>query len=347
MKLDVYDEQVVSEIRDLIASIGGDPHEFDGELVKEMIQTCLKFIRDEHNTGQLKLINSSLREMRYAYSIFNKYPKSKRISIFGSARTPEDHPDYRAAATFGELMAKAGWMSITGAASGIMKAGIQGAEHGNSFGLAIRLPFEEPANSLITGDPKLISFRYFFTRKLMFLSHSDAIAAFPGGVGTMDEVFESLTLMQTGKSVIVPLVFVEGEGGSYWKNWEDYLKNNQLACGWISPDDLNLFYRAQSPEDAYNHIIRFYSCYHSSRYVKDLLVLRLNETLTEEQVEQLNDEFSDLIVSGKMELKDALPQESDHLNLPRLVFHHNRNHFGRVRLLIDQINAFSSSGGAW
>jgi uncharacterized protein (TIGR00730 family) len=232
------------------------------------------------------------------------------------------------------------WVCITGGAEGIMKAGLEGAQKESRFGLSIRLPFESPSNSLLAGDPKLITFRYFFTRKLMFLSHSDAIAAFPGGVGTQDELFEVLTLMQTGKANILPVVLLEGINGSYWQAWQEYLHQNLLKNGWISPEDLNLFFLAPSVESAVAHIQQFYRRYHSSRYVKDTLVIRLLTSLTESQVEQLNQEFVSLIKNGKMYLTKALPEETDHRELPRLAFEHNRRFFGRLRLLIDKINSF-------
>ena len=237
-------------------------------------------------------------------------------------------------------MAAKGWMCMTGAANGIMKAGLEGIEKKSSFGLSIKLPFETTANTLIEGDPKLISFRYFFTRKLMFVSHSDAFAAFPGGVGTLDELFEVLTLIQTGRSNIMPVVLVEGEYGIYWKHWENYIKKHLLANGWISAEDVNLYYIAQSPEDAVHHIQQFYKNYHSSRYVKEKLVIRTNYLLSEEQLGELNEKYSRLIASGKIERTSPKEDETDHLHLPRIQFHHNRNHLGTLRAMIDQINNY-------
>jgi hypothetical protein len=229
-------------------------------------------------------------------------------------------------------------MCITGAAEGIMKAGLDGVEPELSFGLAISLPFESSANAYIEGDPKHITFKYFFTRKLMFLSHSDAVVAAPGGYGTMDEIFEALTLMQTGKATILPVVLIQGEGRTYWNEWETYVTEHLLANGLISEDDLHLFYLASSAEDAMKHILHFYKRYHSSRYVKDMLVLRINEKLSEKQLEEINREFKDLVKTGSIEQSGALPEEQDERDLPRLVFHHTRYHFGRVRQLIDWVN---------
>ena len=339
-KIDINDGAIQQTIHHLISLCGGAPESFDGELISQMIESSLKLIGDNHDTGQLKMINRSLKEMRYAYRIFNEYRGIRRISIFGSARTPEDHPDYITAKAFGAAMAKNHWMCITGAANGIMKAGLEGSTRASSFGLSIRLPFEAPTSYVLEGDPKLIVFRYFFIRKLMFISHSDALAAFPGGVGTMDELFEVLTLIQTGKSNIVPIVLIEGENGTYWKNWQKYLQEHLLGNGWICAVDQNLYYIASSVEDAESHILKFYKRYHSLRYVKDYLIIRLQEPLNTEQLALLNEQFSLLLKDGEMRMSSPFAEESDHLELPRLVFHHTRRDYGLVRALIDQINAF-------
>lgn len=326
-------------INNFLTHFGGDPTTYKGQLVAQIINTALKLMTDDHDLGQLKVIARSIAEMRYAYNIFDRYKDAPCVSIFGSARTPEDHPDYAAAKEFSAIMAQQRWMCITGAANGIMKAGLEGPEKAQSFGLSIRLPFENGANTVIEGDPKLIHFRFFFTRKLMFMSHSDALAAFPGGLGTLDELFEMLTLMQTGKANIIPVVLIEGQEGDYWKQWQGYMDDNLLKNHWISPEDLSLYYLAKSPEDAAQHIFKFYSRYHSSRYVNDTLVIRLLNSLTPQQVETLNQQFSAIVAEGKMSLSDALPEETDHLSLPRLVFTHTRKHFGVLRQLIDAINA--------
>jgi uncharacterized protein (TIGR00730 family) len=263
-----------------------------------------------------------------------------KITIFGSARTPPNHPDYLAARDFSMSMAEHGWMAITGAGNGIMKAGHEGPTRESSFGLSIRLPFETTANTVIEGDPKLINFRYFFTRKLMFMTHADAVAIFPGGFGTQDELFECLTLVQTGKSNILPIIMLEGTNGVYWKQWEHYIREHLLDNGWISPEDVNLYYVAPSIDAAVQHVLNFYSMYHSSRYVRDTLVIRMKRRLSEEQVETLNQEFAGLVKEGRMEQVTAFDVEKDHRDLPRLAFVHTRHHYGRVRMLIDRINSF-------
>src|SRR5580765_3676302 len=200
----------------------------DGDMVAEIVENALKLLRDNTNRGDIKLINKSYKELRYALKIFAPYRDTRKISIFGSARTPEGSEDYVQAARFGKIMADSGWMVITGAGGGIMAAGHGGAGADPSFGLAIRLPFEQKTNPFIADDPKLINFKYFFTRKLMFLRSSHAIALFPGGFGTMDEGFEVLTLIQTGKSVPIPVVMVDAPGGRFWQEWQDYVRNHLL-----------------------------------------------------------------------------------------------------------------------
>lgn len=338
--IDIRDERIIAMINNLISLCGGSPGTYTSDLTTQMIQTCLKLMIEKHDLGQLKLINRALKEMRHAYHVFNQYPEARIISIFGSARTPEPHPDYQAAKKFSLAMAEAGWMCITGAAEGIMKAGLEGTQRESSFGLSIRLPFEIPTNPVIEGDPKLMMFRYFFTRKLMFISHSDAVAAFPGGFGTLDELFEVLTLMHNGKSNIVPLVLIEGVNGVYWKHWKQYIDTHLLQNGWISFEDQHLYYFASSPEDARKHIQQFYRRYHSSRYVNEFLVLRLLTPLSQKQLDQLNKMFSRLVQTGEIIMSGPLPEETDFRELPRLIFHHTRKDFGLLRALIDQINLF-------
>lgn len=340
--LDFRDQQIIDAIHHLIFLCGGTIGTFESELISQMIQTSLKLLFEGHDTGQLKLINRALKEMRYAYGIFNEYKGLRRcVSIFGSARTAEDHPDYLAAKTFSYLISKNEWMCITGAANGIMKAGLEGPNSEDRFGLAIRLPFEDSTtNLMMEGDPKLIIFRYFFTRKLMFLSHSDSIAVFPGGFGTLDELFEVLTLIQTGKTNIIPIVLMEAKGGIYWKSWEHYVDRHLLLNGWISEEDKRLYYIAPTIEDGIKHIQKFYFRYHSSRYVKDKLVIRLSKEISQEQLQYLNKIYAVLVQSGSIEQRGAFEEETDCLELPRLVFHFTRKNYGTLRMLIDQVNDF-------
>jgi hypothetical protein len=339
------DPAVIAGIDDLLRRFGVDPTTFNARLVRELIQTSLKLIPDGRDTGELKLISTAVKEMRYAYRVFGQYPDPHKVSIFGSARTPSSHPDYAAAREFGAIMGKKGWMVITGAGDGIMKAGHEGPGREASFGVAIRLPFETNANEVIAGDEKLVYFRYFFTRKLMFLSQSEAVALFPGGFGTMDEGFEALTLIQTGKSSMIPIVLVEGANQTYWQEFDHAMRTMLLARGWISAEDVDLYRIFNTPAAAADHIVRFYRIYHSSRYVKDDLVIRIKKPLREQDVDRLTDEFRILIKPvgttgspSKIVQRGPFEQEDDHLTLPRLSFPHTRYKFGMIRKLIDRIN---------
>lgn len=334
------DPDITAQIDTLVAAVAGPasrPGSFESKLVRDLIQAALKLIPDGRDTGELKLITAAVKELRYAYRVFAQYREPHKVTIFGSARTPPSHPDYKVTVELSKLMAQAGWMIITGAGGGIMEAGHVGPGRERSFGVAIRLPFETTANEVIAGDEKLIHFRYFFTRKLMFLSQAEAVVLVPGGFGTMDEAYETLTLVQTGKASMIPIVLLEGQGGDYWPKWLEWTKR-LLDGGMISPEDYNLFHHALTPEDARDHILRFYRNYHSSRYVRDDLVLRLHHPLHPHDVARLQSEFKVLIKTGSMVLQGPLPEEDDHLDLPRLVFTHTRHKFGLVRKLIDRIN---------
>ena len=312
--------------------------------VQEAVESVAGLLTDGGDLGQLRLVRTALDEMRRTYRLFNQYRGVRKVSIFGSARTPSHHPDYLAARDFGRLMASHGWMAITGAGDGIMKAGHEGPSRESSFGLGIRLPFESRPNDIIQGDDKLIEFRYFFTRKLMFLSQSDAVAVFPGGFGTHDELFETLTLVQTGRSHIMPIVLVEGldaDGTSrgYWHDWQEFVRDELLRNGWISPEDMALFRIVQTPQEAVDEVLRFYRRYHSSRYVRDNLVIRLNAPLPSADLQRIAAEFRLLFASGTVEQREALSEErGEHGHLTRLVFHHTRRDFGMLRRLIDRLN---------
>lgn len=334
------DPYVEDTIRQLIAHLGADPESYSSTLMSQVITTALKLLSEKHDLGQLKVIARAVKEMRYAYRIFNRYKLGPCISIFGSARTPQHHPDYQAAKDFSQAMAEAGWMCITGGANGIMRASTEGPQKEQSFGLSIKLPFEAPANDMLEGDPKLIIFRYFFTRKLMFMSHSHALAAFPGGFGTLDELFEMLTLIQTGKANIIPIVLLEGEGGRYWEQWRHYIHNHLLKNHWISQEDERLYFLAPGPKEAVDHILQFYKRYHSSRYVKDTLVIRLKTALSPQQIEALNDKYGALLAGGTIAGSPPLPEEEEFAELPRLILQHTRRDFSLLRLLIDDINDF-------
>ncbi len=334
----LYDEDVSTRLDELIAVTGMSPDAGDARFVRDLILTSLKLFPDGRDRGELKLMSAALKELRYAYKVFSQYPDVPKISVFGSARTPEAHPDYTACVDFSRRMAQLGWGVITGAGDGIMKAGHEGPGVESSFGLAISLPFETTANTVIQGDSKLITFRYFFTRKLIFVSQAKAVAVFPGGFGTQDELFEVLTLIQTGKASMVPIVLVEGAKGDYWKHWQNYVENSLLGYEFISEDDLNLFRVCKTPEEGAAHVAAFYSVYHSSRYVRDDFVIRMKTPLKDEHVATLNAEFGELVREGEIVQRGPYEVERDHLDLPRVAFTHTRRKFGTVRRLIDRIN---------
>lgn len=313
----------------------------DGDMVSQMIVTTLRLLRDDTNRADLKLLNRSLREMRYALKVFAPYHAVRKVSIFGSARTPETDPDYTQAVDFAHRMVEAGWMAITGAGGGIMAAGHGGAGAEPSFGLAIRLPFEQATNLYITGDPKLIHFRYFFTRKVMFVRGSHAIALFPGGFGTLDEGTEVLTLAQTGRAVPMPIVMVEQPGGDYWRSWEEWVQKQLLSRGFIGPDDQRLYKITDNVDEAVQEIVHFYSNFHSVRYTRDELVIRLHRWPNDEQLSTIEQKFADIKLNGGFRVCGPLETEQDEpalAHLPRLIFAFNRRDYARLRMLIDELN---------
>ncbi|MFV1994643.1 MAG: TIGR00730 family Rossman fold protein [Verrucomicrobiales bacterium] len=312
------------------------------ELVEELIITVLKIGKDDIGVGEIKLMSRTLKEMRAANRVFWDYGDHRKVVVYGSARTAADKPEAQAAQQFSRRMAKHGFMTITGAGDGIMGAAQKGAGRENSFGLNIKLPFEQDANETIIGDDKLLTFNYFFTRKLTFVKEADAIALFPGGFGTMDECFEALTLMQTGKALIYPVVMVDAPGGSYWKTFLQFLREHLCRLELISEEDLEFIRVTDSVDEAVEEILNFYKLFHSYRSVGKQLVIRIRNRLTESALAKLNDEFSDLLASGQFEQGESLPAEADEeaiLELPRIICTPVRRSFGRFRLLIDAINA--------
>ena len=313
------------------------------QIIREMILASLKAGQEDDGGVDLKLMNTSLKEMRFTAKAFGPYIHVKKVTVFGSARTRPDETTYKMARLLGQKLSKSGYMVITGGGPGIMQAVNEGAGPDYSFGVNIRLPFEQKANPVIDGDPKNISYKYFFNRKVAFLKESDAIVLFPGGFGTLDEAMETLTLVQTGKRNPVPLVLVEEPGGTYWIRWIELVKEDLLAQGYISESDLTLFERVDSAEDAVKRINRFYSRYHSLRYIGDRLVIRLSSGIDEQKVEELRACFSDTLrEQGDIYLSGPLAEEIDEpkiAHLPRLILDFKRDNFGRLRELINAINA--------
>ena len=311
------------------------------DLIAKIKESADKLAGDQTSRGDLKILSRALRELRYAFKVFAPYRCCRKVTIFGSARTGPDDPAYQQAVAFGRAMAEQEWLVVTGAASGIMEAGHIGAGREHAMGLNILLPFEQAANPVIAGDSKLVHMKYFFTRKLMFVKESDAICLLPGGFGTMDEGLEVLTLLQTGKRDMVPVVFLDRPGGDFWSAFDQFIRQNLLAHGMIEPEDLALYKLTDNVQEAVDEIMGFFRVYHSMRYVRSRLVLRLNRPLDDELLEAINTRFSGILDRGRFTLGGPLPEEKDEpdlAHLPRLIFPFNRRHLGRLRQLIDCIN---------
>ncbi|MGA3171030.1 MAG: LOG family protein [Chthoniobacteraceae bacterium] len=312
------------------------------DLIQEMIVTALKMGRENISIADLKLFNRALRELRYAARVFAPYAAFKKVVVFGSARTPPSDASFIAAEEFARKMVALDYMIITGGGDGVMGAAQRGAGRERSFGLNIRLPFEQRANDVIEGDEKLINFNYFFTRKLNFVKETHAVALFPGGFGTMDECFEVLTLMQTGKGRIFPLVLIDSPGGNYWKTWFAFLSEYLLKLGMIGATDLTLFKMTDSVDAAIEEIVRFYKNFVSYRWVGKRMVVRMNKQLPPEAIEKMNVDFADILLQGRIEQGAALPEEKNEpelAGLPRLILTPDQRRYGRIRQMIDAVNA--------
>jgi len=311
-----------------------------GELIQLALATLLRMSEDDIDRLDWKILNASLQDMERGFRAFYPYRHVRKISIFGSARIAAGTQEYQMAVEFAQRITELGFMVITGAGPGIMRAGNEGAGREKSFGLNIQLPFEEGANEFIEGDRKLIPFKYFFTRKLFFLKESDALALFPGGFGTLDEAFECLTLSQTGKSSPMPLVLIDCPGGHYWHDWLEHVENQLLRRRLISPNDFSLFTITDRLDEACTAIAEFYRVFHSCRYIGNRLVMRLNTDITEAAVEELNQQFGDILLKGRIEKSHALPQEAQDMSIgkARLLLHFNQRDLGRLYQMIGVIN---------
>jgi uncharacterized protein (TIGR00730 family) len=334
-----FDARVRQLVRDWDASESPD-------LIEEMIVTALKIARDHMSVADLKLINRSIKEMRNAAKIFAPFQHFRKVAVFGSARTPVDSSVYKVAEDFAREIVAHNFMVVTGGGDGIMGAAQQGAGRAHSFGLNIRLPSEQRANQIIEGDPKLITLNYFFTRKLNFVKEAHAFALFPGGFGTLDETFEVLTLMQTGKARIIPVVMLNRPRGNYWEEWMKFITDRLLMRGLISKEDFSFFKITHNVQEAVAEIMGFYKIYHSARWVGERFVIRMNERLSKTAVVKLNKEFADIVRQGEIVQDAALPQEKNEAeiwDLPRLILTPFRSRFGRFRQLIDAINSASTA----
>lgn len=312
------------------------------ELVREMIIAALKAGQEQYSRADMRMMNQTLKEMRFTSKIFSPYRAVRKVTVFGSARTSPDEPVYSLARLFGEKLAAAGYMVITGAGGGIMQAVNEGAGPDHSFGVNIQLPFEQQPNPVLIGNPRLITYKYFFNRKVAFVKEADAVALFPGGFGTLDEAMETLTLVQNGKHYPIPLILIDEPGGTYWSRWIKFFREELLSEEYISKSDFSLFERVNSIDTAVEQIGLFYRRYHSLRYIDKKTVIRLSLPLNERCIPDLSDEFRDVMVTdGVMQVSGPLPAESDEpeiSGLQRLVMDFNRRSFGRLRQLIDALN---------
>ncbi|MEG3969920.1 LOG family protein [Microcoleus sp. T2B6] len=335
-------ESLQAEVMDLLDRLPMLKH---SEWIERSLSTIVQMAREDLDRLDLKIIAASLRDMESAFEMFYPYRHVRKIVIFGSARVSPQSAEYLMARDFARAMAEQGFMVITGGGGGIMQAGNEGATAERSFGLNIQLPFEQSSNPFIAGDPKLLNFKYFFTRKLFFLRESDALALFPGGFGTLDEAFECLTLTQTGKFGPAPLVLIDRPGGDYWLDWNYFVQKQLRGRGLISADDRSLYTITDDVNVACEAIGSFYLVYHSCRYVREKLVIRLKTELSEENVDRLNADFSDIVVTGKIEKSQALePEIGDAtFDLPRLTLHFNQRDLGRLYQLIAAINQMGAA----
>jgi uncharacterized protein (TIGR00730 family) len=324
----------------LIATIDRLPTISNGKWIQRALESILRLADTEIDRLDWKILSASVSDMERAFQVFYPYRHVRKVAVFGSARTPDTAIEYQLAHDFASLITQQGFMTITGGGGGIMAAANDGAGSENSFGLNIQLPYEQGANQYIAGDPKSIAFKYFFTRKLFFLRESDAVALFPGGFGTQDEALETLTLCQTGRYGPVPMVLIDRPGGTYWRDWDSYLRKNLAQTGWISTEDLKLYTITDDIQVAAEVIRTFYQVYHSSRYVGEEFVMRLKVAICDRDLDLLNQEFADLVASGKIVQTTALADELDDptADLPRLVFKFDRRDFGRLYQMIGTIN---------
>jgi len=335
--------EIVQEILDLWADTTGDRRT---TLLQEMVAIVAKLRDSDIDVMDIKILNRALKELGCAFQVFGEYRDVRKVSIFGSARTQPVDSNYQLASALGRLLSQQGMMVITGGGPGIMQAGMEGAGREQSFGVNIMLPFEQTPNAFIADDKKLVSLKYFFTRKLLLVKESHAVVILPGGFGTLDEMFEVLTLIQTGKTDPIPIVCLETPGGTYWECMMDFLRSQLVPRGLINFSDLCLFKVAHSAEEAVNEITTYFRNYHSLRMVGNRMLLRLQRALSPGQLFQLNEEFADIVEFGHCEQIEALPEESDEpelAHLPRLAFYFNWKELGRLRQCIDWLNTCSFS----
>jgi hypothetical protein len=310
------------------------------DLIRQLRSTADNLPVGRTPREDLKILSQTLRELRRAFNVFAPYRGQRKVTIFGSARTPRDAPAYKTAVDLGNKMAENGWFVVTGASTGIMEAGHRGAGRNRSMGINIMLPFEQSANEIIHGDEKLVTMKYFFTRKLMFVKECDAVVCLPGGFGTLDEAFEVLTLLQTGKRELMPLVFLDSPGGSYWQDWLSYIQKHLLDGKMISLEDLSLFRVTDSVEETVDEILRFYHAFDNMEYVNNQLMLHLRQPVADSKLRTIQRDFADILADGdfRQEIEPPVNGSAEEASPARLIFHFNRRSLGRLRQLVDSIN---------
>lgn len=342
--MDIHFDRENGHLDDLIDDLMRQVDVHHPEMIRQMIISALKAGRESDYLADLKLMRTTMKEMRYTNKVFGPHRQRKKVTIFGSARTGSDEPIYRKCVEFSRLLVENGYMVITGGGGGIMQAGNEGAGPEHSFAVNIRLPFEQETNPVMSASDNVITYKYFFNRKVAFLKEAEAVALFPGGFGTLDEAMETLTLIQTGKNPPIPLVLIDDEDGGYWEKWLQFIKDPLLKKGLISGEDFSLFSITRSAREAVQIIDEFYRVYHSMRFVGNTLVIRLNKELTDEQLVILESEFPEIKEPGsRLQISGPLPQEKDQpdlLPLPRLAFEFNRRSYGLLKAFIRQINSF-------
>ena len=342
MKLPRYrtgDSELDRIVAELVERAKTEPENAD--VIFELIASAVRLARDRADRGDLKIANAALKEMRDTFHLFAPYRTGRKVAMFGSARTLPDDPLYDQARRFAAAIAKRDWMVITGAGPGIMEAGIEGAGPDRAFGVSIRLPFEATSSQLIADDPKLLSFRYFFTRKLAFIKEADGFVLLPGGFGTLDEAFELLTLVQTGKAQPAPIVLLDIPGGTYWSRWREFTEHEILSRGYISDGDLDMVLTTDDADAAVSEVVGFFANYQSQRFVRGQLILRLRRAPADGVLEALTSEFSDIVARGSIERVEPSAEEvadDDDLELDRVALWFDRFGWARLRKLIDRLN---------
>lgn len=331
------------QLASLLDSIGVSSNR---DQLMEIFETVVRLAADGTDRLDLKITNAALKEMCEGFEVFAPYRHVPKLTMFGSARTLPTDPLYSQARDLAHVLAVHGWSTVTGAGPGIMAAGLEGAGPDNAFGINIRLPFEQGANQFIADNPKLVSMKYFFTRKLLLIKESFAYAVLPGGFGTLDEAFELLTLLQTGKAEPAPVVLLEVPGGSYWQAWDRFVTDEVASRTLITPGDTCLYRIVDRVEDAAEEILGFYRNYHSIRWVGETLVIRVQSRPTDAETAALSEEFGDVVDGHIRVLDKPLPAEQrsdDFPSLPRLALRFDRLSYARLRQLIDALNKLDSA----